>query len=216
MSRVANKLVVASTNRHKVSEIAALLAEAVPALEVVGLDAWPHAPTIPETADTFEGNATLKAVGIATWLAERGEPGSTVVLADDSGLSVDVLGGRPGVHSARFAGPDANDARNNQTLVAALQHEGVRASLAHYTCVLVGVRVDRVWTQSFHGRADVEVRTEPRGTGGFGYDPHAWLLDGSRTVAELQSQEKAAWSHRGTALRSFVAAMRNGWITNPG
>lgn len=210
MSRL-QRIVVASGNRHKVVELAAMLEQAPTAVEVVGLDRYPDAPSVPETADTFAGNAALKARGIADYLATLAEPGDTVVLADDSGISVDALEGAPGVHSARFSGEGATDATNNAKLVASLQGLGRTFSPAHYACVLALCRVDGAAmsaspTLHFEGRWNVEVRVDARGAGGFGYDPHAWIDDGARTVAELSSDEKAARSHRGAAFRALLDA----------
>lgn len=199
------RIVVASGNRHKVREIAATLAGAVPEIVVVGLDAFDHPPVIEETTGTFEGNALQKAEGIATWLRTHGGDEATAVLADDSGLCVDALGGAPGVRSARFAGEHASDDDNNRALVSALAARGLAESPAHYVCVLAWVGAGQgLGVETFLGRWDVLVRAEARGDGGFGYDPHAFLPDG-RTVAELSSAEKAERSHRGQALRALLA-----------
>lgn len=206
------RLVVASGNRHKVVELAAMLQAAPQAVEVLGLSSFPDAPEVPETADTFVGNAALKAQGIADYLRARGEAGDTLVLADDSGLAVEALEGAPGVYSARFSGPAATDASNNEKLVAELQARDLTLSAAHYACILALCRVDGAAfggrdLHTFEGRWDVVVRTSSRGEGGFGYDPHAWLLDADTTVAELSRDEKATRSHRGVALRALLA----GW-----
>ncbi len=201
------RLFVASGNRHKVAELAELLEAAVPGLAVRGLDAFEDAPAIDETADTFEGNAVLKVQGVARWLAARGVEADAWVLADDSGICVDALGGAPGVRSARFAGEGSSDADNNRALVQALRERGLDRSAAHYACVLALQRVSGGPVHRFEGRWDVEVRVEARGSGGFGYDPHAWIDDGARTVAELDRPAKAAVSHRGRALRKLLA----GW-----
>lgn len=204
------RLVVASGNAHKVGELRRMLAD-VPGLEVLGQRDFGTPPEIEESASTFEGNAILKAEGIAAWLREGGEAGDTVVLADDSGVCVDALEGGPGVRSARFAGEDATDDDNNAKLVRRLGELGLEASAGHYACVLALVRVDgQPWAdlgrpqRLFSGRWDVELRVARRGTGGFGYDPHAWLADG-RTVAELPPDDKAALSHRGQATRGLLA-----------
>lgn len=208
---MTQRIVVASGNAHKVEELAAMLADAPQPVEVVGLGAYPDAPQVEETAQTFAGNAALKARGIADYLASVGEPGDTAVLADDSGISVDVLDGGPGVYSARFAGEDATDAQNNAKLVATLEALGHPSSPAHYACVLAVCRVDGASMRGasmlhFEGRWNVEIRQTARGTGGFGYDPHAWLEGGQQTVAELTAPQKAALSHRGAALRAMLAA----------
>ncbi len=209
------RVVVASGNRHKVGELRSMLA--AQGVDVVGLDAFSDAPEIEESAPDFDGNAKLKAFGIADWLAERGEVGETWVLADDSGICVDALEGGPGVRSARFAGEPSDDAKNNTRLVDELRARGLDRSAAHYVCVLALVRVDGGplpdghAIATFEGRWDVEVRTVARGTGGFGYDPHAWIEDGARTVAELGAAEKAGMSHRGAAFAALVA-----WIARAG
>jgi len=208
---VIQRIVVASGNRHKVKELAAMLAGAPTAVEVVGLDRYPEAPEIDETATTFEGNAGLKARGIADYLAGRGEPGDTAVLADDSGVCVEALDGAPGVYSARFSGEGATDETNNAKLVQSLEALGLRGSPAYYACVLALCRVDGAplggsAMATFEGRWHVEVRTERRGVGGFGYDPHAWVDDGAQTVAELTADAKAQRSHRGAALRALLAS----------
>jgi XTP/dITP diphosphohydrolase len=215
VTRAIERLVVASGNPHKVQEIRAELERVASGVVVLGLDHFEGSPEVEESADTFVGNAVIKATATASWLAERGEPGATFVLADDSGICVEALGGAPGVRSARFAGAHATDPQNNGRLVQALQARGLERSPAHYVCVLALVRVDRLALDAgrqdgaavFEGRWDVEVRTQARGTGGFGYDPHAWL-DGARTVAELSPPEKAAISHRGVALRKLAD-----WLT---
>ncbi len=205
-------LVVASGNAHKVAELRAMLQDALGVERVRGLSDFDNPPLVEENADTFEGNATLKARAHAAFLASLGEPGSTLVLADDSGLSVDALGGEPGVRSARFAGEQASDADNNRKLVRELGARGLKSSAAHYSCVLALCRVDGAEfggrdLHCFSGRWPVEVRVDARGDGGFGYDPLAWIEGGARTVAELDPASKAAASHRGHALRALLA----GW-----
>jgi len=206
------RIVVASGNRHKLGELRRLLAGS--SAEVVGLDAFAGVPDIEESAPDFAGNAKLKAFGIADWLEEQGEPGTTWVLADDSGICIDAFAGAPGVRSARFAGEPSDDAANNRKLVEELALRGIDRSRAHYVCALALVRVDGGPLPDGHaiamfdGRWDVEVRTVARGTGGFGYDPHAWLAGGARTVAELSHDEKATASHRGAAFAALVAWWR--------
>lgn len=219
------KLVVASGNQHKVVELAAMIREAMAETMGQGVQVWGltecgerygSVPDIEETAPDFSGNATLKAEGIAAWLRDAGEPGATWVLADDSGVCVDALDGAPGVLSARFCGHHGSDAANNDKLVEELTARGLTESRARYMCVLALCRVDggpldpegAAGTLHFEGRWEVMARTQPRGTGGFGYDPHCWLLapDGTvedRTVAELPADEKAALSHRGAAFREL-------------
>ncbi len=217
------RLVLASQNPHKVRELAASLAAAGVALDVVAVSDVGPPPTIAEDHDTFVAHAAIKARAISAWLHDRGEPGETIVLADDSGVSVAALDGAPGVDSAVFAGPDADDAANNAHLVAALATHGATASPAHYTCVLALRRVDgKPWPVApgvtyvatpdvvfIVGRWDGEIRQARGGDGGFGYDPHFWLHGpaGWQTAAELSPAEKSARSHRGQAVRALVAAL---------
>ncbi len=204
-------VVVASGNAHKIAEIEQMLS-VVPGLTVRGQRDFGEPPEIEETEPDFAGNARLKAEGIAAWLREAGEAGDMAVLADDSGVCVDAFDGRPGVRSARFAGEPCDDAANNDKLVAELRARGLSASAGHYRCVLALVRVDGApWADggpchTFDGRWDVELRVARQGTGGFGYDPHAWLPQGC-TVAELSREDKAAVSHRGHAMRALL-----GWL----
>lgn len=225
------RLVIASRNQHKVDELVAMVARAKlqGELEVVSVGALPEygpPPEVEETATTFAGNAVLKADAIAGWLRASGAPRDDLVLADDSGLCVDALEGKPGVYSARFAGPDASDADNNAKLVAELQHRGIDSSPAEYVCVLalrnVGPRMfDFTLPDAgalyiighclcIEGSCRGHARVEWRGTGGFGYDPHFWIdispgsLGGGRTFAELSPGEKSQRSHRGAAMRRLV------------
>ena len=229
---MARRLIIASANKHKISELSAMVARAgypaVRALEVVSVSALPEygqPPEIEEAATSFEGNAILKADGIAAWLRLRGANRDELVLADDSGLCVDAFQGAPGVYSARFAGPDATDARNNAKLVAELSARDLEGSAAEFVCVLA---LRRVGARPFdftlpdhgaifmndnclciEGRVRGEVRREARGEGGFGYDPHFWVDEGERTFAELSQVEKAQRSHRGAAMRRLVSELPN-------
>lgn len=231
------RIVIASNNQHKVSELQQMIAgarlPAVRKLEVVSVGAltsYGPAPTIEETATTFEGNAALKANGVAAWLRSAKASPDDIVLADDSGLCVDAFDGAPGVYSARFAGPEAkseaDDEANNAKLVAELRARGIESSPAQYVCLLA---VRHVSMRPFdftlpdagavfmgdsclciEGRCRGEVRVERRGTGGFGYDPHFWIdlnsqgRGGARTFAELSPGEKSQRSHRGSAMRKLI------------
>ncbi|PRP99620.1 non-canonical purine NTP pyrophosphatase [Enhygromyxa salina] len=221
------RIVVATTNPHKLQELTSTLARArfpeVRQLEIVSVAALPEygmPPEIEETEITFVGNAVLKAAGIAQWLRTVGAPRDELVLADDSGLCVDAFDGKPGVYSARFAGPDATDETNNAKLVAELGARGIDASPADYVCVLA---IRQVGTRPFdftlpdagaifmrenclciEGRCRGTVRVAARGDGGFGYDPHFWIDGDTRTFAELSRGEKSQRSHRGAASRRLV------------
>jgi XTP/dITP diphosphohydrolase len=221
------RIVVASNNPHKLQELSAMLARArfpaVRQLELVSAGALPeygNPPEIEETESTFVGNAVLKAAGVAQWLRSLGAPRDGLVLADDSGLCVEALDGNPGVQSARFAGEGATDEQNNAKLVSELRARGLDSSPAEYVCVLV---IRQIGTRPFdftlpdagaifmyqnclciEGRCRGTVRVTPRGTGGFGYDPHFWIDGDTRTFAELSRGEKSQRSHRGAAMQRLV------------
>lgn len=221
------RLVLATANRHKVSELGAALAGAGVRLAVVAAKEVGEAPTIVEDQGSFVAHAVLKARGIAAWLRERGEPGETLVLADDSGVCIDALDGAPGVDSAYYAGPEADDAANNARMIAELGARGLDRSACHYVCVLALTRVDAAplavagaatagpapGVVLFEAHWSGEIRREARGSGGFGYDPHVWIAGaagGPRTVAELTPGEKTARSHRGQAVAMLVAYLARG------
>jgi len=187
------RLVLASSNGGKLRELRALLAALD--FEVVPQDELGIAAA-PEPHATFLENALAKARHAAR---ASGLP----ALADDSGLCVAALGGAPGVHSARYAGPRADDAANNAELLRRLQ--GVADRRAHYTCVLVALRAgDDPEPLVADARWAGEVIDAPRGRGGFGYDPHFWLPARGCTAAELPADEKNRISHRGQALRELA------------
>jgi XTP/dITP diphosphohydrolase len=181
------KLVLATRNDHKAAEFSALLAPH----EVVALPLEVELP--PETGTTFTANALDKARAAAAALG-------AVVIADDSGIESAALGGRPGVRSARFAGEDATDAQN----LAKLLRDAPAGSPLAYVCVIALVDPASGAQEVFEGRCTGTLAAEPRGDGGFGYDP-AFLPDdeipapAGRTMAELTPEEKGAISHRGRA-----------------
>lgn len=186
------KIVIATKNQGKLREMRQAFAH-LP-VEVVALDAFAEVPEPVEDGATFEENARIKAhaYALATHCA---------CVADDSGLEVAALGGAPGVHSARFSGTHGDDAANNEKLVAELAARGLTQSAADYRCALVFEDTDgTVYTAD--GCCDGTVRTQPRGEGGFGYDPYFYV--GERSMAELTFAEKDAISHRGRALRALV------------
>jgi len=186
-------LVVATRNRHKVAEIAAVVGCL---FEVSGLEGIPDAPAVEETGATFIENALLKALAVSGFTR-------ALVLADDSGLEVDALGGKPGVHSARFAGPSAEDGANNRKLLATLAGIPPGDRTARFRCALVLARVGRIEAE-FEGTVEGRIIEQPKGERGFGYDP-LFVPDGEdRTFAELGPETKNALSHRARALRSFI------------
>ncbi len=193
------ELLLATRNRGKMDEIRELLAGIVERVSCVA-----DVPGCPETVEdgaTFEENALKKA---REAMGFTGRP----TLADDSGLVVDVLGGRPGVLSARFAGEDADDQANNARLLRELAGVHPAERTAAFVCVLALVTPDGE-ERLFHGRVGGRILEQGRGKGGFGYDPF-FLVDGfQRTMAELDLHEKNAVSHRGRALRRLGEYLRS-------
>ena len=186
-------LVVATRNRGKLKELQLLLAGVVD--EILCPDDLKGFSDTVEDGDTFEENALKKAREAALY---SGLP----ALADDSGLIVEVLGGRPGVHSARFAGVGAGDAANNARLLVELSDVTAADRLAAFVCVLAYVAADGS-EKVFYGQVGGRILQQARGECGFGYDP-LFLVDGfDRTMAELSLDEKNAVSHRGLAFRQF-------------
>lgn len=193
------RVVLASHNVGKLRELQRILAAAVPGLaeEAVVSSAGIDLPDVVEDQVTFEGNALLKARAAA---AATGLP----AVADDSGLAVDVLGGAPGILSARWSGRHGDDAANNALLLAQLADIPERHRGARFVCAAAWATPDG---QEIVERGEMPGRllTAPRGEGGFGYDP-LFLPDGeSRTSAELDPAEKDAISHRGRAFRALAA-----------
>ncbi|MDT8899949.1 XTP/dITP diphosphatase [Anaeroselena agilis] len=190
-------IVVATGNKGKVKEIAAALA-ALP-VEVLALDKFPAIPEAEENGDTFAANAVLKATHYAL---HTGMP----CLADDSGLEVDALNGAPGVYSARYAGPGATDEACNAKLLAALADVPQNERTARFRCVLAYVDPDGALLTA-EGTCEGTILREPRGTGGFGYDPLFLLPGAAKTMAEMTIEEKNAVSHRGQALRNMATTL---------
>ena len=191
------ELVVATRNAGKLREIRHLLEGA--GIAVLGLDAFPEVPEIEEDGDTFAANAAKKAETVARL---TGRP----CLADDSGLAVEALDGEPGVHSARYAGTQGDDAANNARLLRELAGVPDNRRRAAFRCVMALARPGRP-TAYFEGRVDGTILRAPRGDGGFGYDPLFLVAGGELTMAELPLDQKNRISHRGQALRQVVAAL---------
>lgn len=190
----ARRIVLATRNAHKVTEISEALG--LPGVELAGLDAFPDAPDVVEDGETFRANAEKKArsAAVATGLP---------ALADDSGLVVDALGGEPGVRSARFAGEEAGDAANRRELRRRMAGVPAGERSARFVCVLALATPDGE-VQVVEGRCEGALLEEERGDGGFGYDPLFVPEGETRTFAEMSRAEKAGMSHRGRA----IAAMR--------
>lgn len=185
----ANPMLVSTRNAHKVSEIRAILG---PGFDVRDLSELPDMPGVEETGTTFEENAAIKALAASPLF-------DGWVIADDSGLEVDALGGAPGVLSARYAGPDADDSANNALLLKNLCPFSGRKRAARFRCVIALARGGKIFA-FFSGAVEGVILRSPRGQSGFGYDP-LFLADGTRaTFAELDSKSKNAISHRSRAL----------------
>jgi XTP/dITP diphosphohydrolase len=188
---------IASGNGHKVAEFQAMAAASGLAWRILGADAAGGMPDVEESAATFAGNAAIKAEALAARV-----PAGSWVLADDSGVAVDALGGRPGVHSARYAGPGATDAANRARLLAELAGS-LRPWTAAFVSVLhlIGPSGGPVVAE---GRCPGVIMDCERGAGGFGYDS-LFVPDGEeRTFAELSPAEKDRISHRGNAWAELV------------
>jgi XTP/dITP diphosphohydrolase len=204
--RLGEKLYVASSNAGKLRDFAA--AAGVFGVESAVLPGLAEIAAPIEDGSTFEANARLKAEAYS-----RARPG-LVVLADDSGLEVDALGGAPGVRSARYAedaGFDVTDSedadgRNNLYLLGQLRGHP-RPWTARYRCVLALAR-DGVVLMTAAGAVEGEIIAEPHGTGGFGYDPLFWLAELGKTMAEIDLETKQQLSHRGRALKALLDEMR--------
>lgn len=190
------RIIVATNNAHKADEIAHVLG--MDGLEFVTMREANVASDPVEDADTFEGNARIKA------RAAHEASGGAAVVADDSGLVVDALDGAPGVYSSRFAGEDGNDAANNALLLERLQGVPDAERTARFVCTLVFIDEDGtelVATGSVEGR----IGHAERGSEGFGYDPLFYpdAYDGALTFAEVPQAEKNLISHRAVALRAM-------------
>jgi len=190
------KLVLASNNAGKLKEFSELLAPFD--FEVIPQGQF-SIPPAEEPFDTFLENALAKA-------KHASQLSGLPALADDSGICVNVLGGKPGVRSARYAGDHASDADNNHKLLQALANESDRS--AYYVCALVMVKsANDPNPITVKSRWDGEFIDMPRGDNGFGYDPYFYIPELGKTAAELSSTEKNVFSHRGQALRTLIAEL---------
>lgn len=198
---MTRRLVLATRNAHKVTELHAILADSGLDVDLVGADAYPEIPDVKETGVTFAENALLKAQALA---AGTGLP----AVADDSGLCVDVLGGAPGIFSARWAGKHGDDAANLALLLAQLGDIEAPHRAAHFTCAAALALPDGT-THVVEGHLHGTLRHTPTGTNGFGYDPVLQPDGSTRTCAELTPAEKNAISHRGQAFRALTPLIRD-------
>ncbi|MBD0671258.1 RdgB/HAM1 family non-canonical purine NTP pyrophosphatase [Streptomyces sp. CBMA156] len=198
---MSTRLILATRNQHKVTELRAILADAGLDVELIGADAYPEIPDVPETGVTFAENALLKAHALAR---ATGLP----AVADDSGLCVDVLNGAPGIFSARWSGKHGDDRANLDLLLAQLSDIAEPHRGAHFFCAAALALPDGT-ERVVEGRLLGTLRTAPAGDGGFGYDPILQPLGGTRTCAELTADEKNAISHRGKAFRALAPVVRD-------
>lgn len=189
-----NSIVVASTNAHKIKEIAAILKPY--GWEVKSLLDFPYLPDVRETGATFEENAILKATTIAKVLNQP-------VLADDSGIEVDALNGMPGVLSARWAGSQKDDRANLNLLLSQLADVPAERRTARYVCV-AAYASPAGETQTARGEWEGVVGFELAGSNGFGYDPIFYLPQLGKSVAELSAAQKDEKSHRHIAFNALV------------
>ena len=191
---------LASGNAHKLHELQTALQEAGLPISVKGPDEIGGMPEVEETESTFEGNSLLKAEGLRSC-----GPSDGWFLADDSGIEIDALDGRPGVISARYAGLDCDDEANNDKVLEEMSGVPEYGRSCRFRCVLalVGEGVK----ETFSGACEGTLLPERRGTGGFGYDPLFLPDEGESTFAEISLEEKARISHRARALGKLV-----GWL----
>jgi XTP/dITP diphosphohydrolase len=203
MSRV--RILFATSNPHKIEEVRGILAPH--GIEIIGLDSInPQPPEPVEYGDTFEANARIKAIAYARATGQ-------VCLADDSGLEVDALGGRPGVHSARYAGIGATraerDAANNRKLLRELEGVPDAQRRARFVCAMCLSDAAGDILAETRGEFPGVLGHAPRGDNGFGYDPLLYLPDRGCTSAELSPADKNARSHRGAAARAMAEHLRS-------
>ena len=188
---------LASGNAHKLHELQTALDQAGLSVKVFGPDAIGGMPEVEETEPTFEGNSLLKAHG----LKEVG-PNDGWYLADDSGIEIDALDGQPGVISARYAGLECDDEKNNDKVLEEMKDVSEQDRTCRFRCVLalVGDGLE----ETFSGACEGMLLTERRGKGGFGYDPLFLPNESESTFAEISLDEKAKISHRARALNLLI------------
>ncbi len=187
------KLIIASRNEGKKKELIKTLSSL--AYEIYSLKDFPGLPEIAETGSTFKENAVLKAETISRLTGE-------LVLADDSGLEVPYLGGKPGIYSARFAGEGASDAQNNAFLLKLMENVPYPQRKARFVCA-IALSAPGKETQTAEESCEGYLAAMPRGTRGFGYDPLFIYGDGNKTFAEMDAKTKNRISHRGRALQKI-------------
>ena len=193
------KLVLATSNKGKIREIKELCKE----YEVIPYTELISAFEIIEDADTFKDNALIKARAVYEALDDE----DVIVMADDSGISVDILNGAPGIYSARYSGEDASDKDNLYKLMQDIKAKGVESSPAHYTAAIAIVTKDV--ERTVHGWMYGTALTQAQGEGGFGYDPMFIPLGFDKTLGELDKSIKKELSHRSKALELAGKILEN-------
>jgi XTP/dITP diphosphohydrolase len=193
------EIIIASKNKGKVKEFETLLAPM--GFQVQSLLDYPHSIDVEETGTTFEENAILKAETIAN-MYQR------VTIADDSGLVIDYLGGKPGIYSARYAGPEKNDQANMVKVLEELSDvEAIEDRTARFACALA-LATPGEKTKTVVGFCEGFIAKEPSGENGFGYDPIFIVRDLHQTMAELTKEEKNKISHRANALKKLTEVIK--------
>jgi len=199
--RAHAKLFLASSNAGKLAEYRVLATTSAPSV-VIDLALLPDFDALPafeENAPTFAENAAGKALHYS-------RHGGGLVFADDSGLVVPALGGAPGVHSARYAGPQATNSQRIEKLLGEMRGKSGSERAAHFICAIALAERGRAMA-IVTDRVDGEILEAPRGSGGFGYDPVFYFPALEKTFAELSAEEKNLRSHRGKAFRRLLAAL---------
>ena len=198
------KIVLATRNKHKIDELQILLSQYLKNIQVLSLDDVGFVGEIEENGSTFEENAMIKARAAAKF-------SGLISVADDSGLTVDALGGAPGIYSARYSGVegDQRDIANNQKLLKELQ--GVANRSASFVCSIACSFPDNINVPDFTvtGITYGEILCNERGNGGFGYDPLFWIDELGKTYAEMSVDEKNKYSHRGRAVIMLARKFQN-------
>lgn len=193
------ELVIATSNRHKLQEFKTLLKH-IP-VTILSLADFPDTPAVVEDGRSFYENALKKALAVARHTAK-------LTIADDSGIEVDALEGRPGVYSARYAGEGATDAENNARLLRELEGVAPHKRGACFKCVLVIARPDG-HSASVEGEVRGSITAQPRGGYGFGYDPLFLVPAYNKTFAEISPAEKNRISHRARAMQALLKLVPN-------
>ncbi|UMZ72828.1 XTP/dITP diphosphatase [Natranaerofaba carboxydovora] len=201
MKEETNKLVLASNNEGKIKELREILESlSLKDMEIYSLKDFDEIGEIEEYGDTFEENARIKAETVS-------QKTGLLALADDSGLEVDVLDGRPGVYSARYAGKDASDEENIKKLLGELKEVSFEDRKACFRCV-IALSHPKIDTRFVEGRCDGYITEQKQGQQGFGYDPVFFCPAKDKSFGELEPEEKAVVSHRGLALKNLAPVLK--------